>query len=96
MAKRKAALTYRDGVGSERCVTCHAGVRGLDGAPVVSLRVDDVQALLVLVLDQRLEGGAAAVAGERWTELLRRLAHALGRPFKQTGGQRGGHADGRV
>jgi hypothetical protein len=69
MAKQKAALTYRDGVGLERCVTCHAAVRAADGAPVAMVRVEDLETLAQLVFRVRPRGAAA---------LLERLAQAAG------------------
>jgi hypothetical protein len=64
--------TYRDGVGSARCAACHQVVRPVNGLPVVSVRVADVEAVL---------GGVPTRVA--WGETLTRLAQAVGQSVAQ-------------
>jgi hypothetical protein len=67
---------YRDGVGIERCATCHTATRAADDEPVISIRVRDVEELVCL-LEQYVD------CPDVWADTITRLEQACGRTVAQ-------------
>ena len=69
-------MTYRDGVGVERCSSCHAPLRNLGDAPVVSVLLADVEEI-ACILEQYVD------CPEVWGDTIKRLEQAAGRTVAQ-------------
>lgn len=82
-----AVKTYRDGVGIERCTVCSSALRTLADDPLVSLRLVDVEDMLLLLTDvlrkQSADLKASIVAADAWTSLIDRLEKVCGRTAGQ-------------
>lgn len=75
-------LTYRDGVGVVRCATCLHALHTPTGEPLLSVRVDDLEAVVRILFF-----GTTSVSGRGGKSdrlaLVTRLAQALGLSVEQ-------------
>ena len=71
-------FTYLDGIRSERCEFCGSELKGADGKPRVLVTVEDVEALMDLLVEY-------VDCPEVWSETITRLERAVGLTHEQIG-----------
>ena len=73
-------VNYKDGIGAERCETCHQMLRDPAGAQVVPVLLADVEQIAVLLSNFSAWEGWVP---HGWRQLVQGLEQAAGRTVQQ-------------